>query len=212
LLSGLVYCARCGSPLYGHISPQRGKFDPARAYRCTRATRTRECDLPRIPAHALEHAILDELASLAHQPEYIEKMREIAAKRTAAAAQKTDTQRATLRAELKSMRAKLTNVANAIENGGHSATLLKRLNELETQQTRLQNQLNLLQTKPDELPPAESAQIQRVFAQAANIIQNASVADGQTILRGMVEKIATDRSEKHLTIDIELRLPKKKVM
>ena len=68
LLSGLAYCARCGSPLYGLTSTQRNREATGR-YACTRAHRRRDCDLRPIPQPALEAAVLETLQSYILQPD-----------------------------------------------------------------------------------------------------------------------------------------------
>lgn len=60
LLSGLVVCAKCRSPLFGMTSSQRnGSY--YRRYACTRRSRRRDCDLTPIPANALEKEVLQSI-------------------------------------------------------------------------------------------------------------------------------------------------------
>lgn len=212
LFSGLAYCARCGSPLFGQDSPQRGHYGSNRAYRCTRGKRKRDCDLPRIPTHALELAVIEELDKISKQPQYIAEMRAIAESKNTNATQEYNTKRASLRAELKTTRAKLTNVSSAIEaTKRHSQTLLNRLAELETDAADIQNKLNKLASEtPATDPLAEPAEIQNALAGIAQIIQNAPTPAAQTILRGIIAKISIDRIENQLYIGLDIRLPKKK--
>lgn len=211
LLSGLAYCARCESPLYGHNAPQRANYETNRAYRCTRAKRKRDCDLPRIPTHAIENTVLNELNKLASQPDYIAEIRDIITSQNQTAAQNINTQRASLRAELKTTRAKLTNIANAIEETGHNSTLLKRLTELETQQTRLQNELAQIETTNPQIDQlAETAEIQRILGNISNIIKQSTISDAQIILRGIIAKITVDRIGRQLYLGIDIRIPPKK--
>lgn len=67
LLSGLAYCARCGSPLYGLTSTQRDRSATGR-YACTRAHRRRDCDRAR-PHHRVLLSIIDPATSqVEYQP------------------------------------------------------------------------------------------------------------------------------------------------
>ena len=63
LLSGLAYCARCGSPLYGLTAPRYDR------YACTRSHRRRDCDLRPIPRLVLEDAVINTLREYVLQPE-----------------------------------------------------------------------------------------------------------------------------------------------
>jgi site-specific DNA recombinase len=63
LLSGLAFCARCGSPLYGHTSGQRNNV-PYERYFCTRAKRRRDCGAEPIPRKFLEELVLNDLQEM----------------------------------------------------------------------------------------------------------------------------------------------------
>jgi hypothetical protein len=67
LLSGLIYCARCRSPLWGMSSQQRDGSYYLR-YACTQAKRRRDCDFQPIPARSLERAVIARLHSWFEDP------------------------------------------------------------------------------------------------------------------------------------------------
>jgi site-specific DNA recombinase len=65
LLSGLVYCC-CGSRMYPvkNYVTTRGGRHPVVYYRCRRASHNGTCDMPQLPAAALELAVVAELEDL----------------------------------------------------------------------------------------------------------------------------------------------------
>jgi len=68
LLSGLVFCGQCGSPLNGHtIKSQDGHT--YKYYRCARRRRNRDCEAPAIPQPTLEEYVLQQLQEQILAPE-----------------------------------------------------------------------------------------------------------------------------------------------
>lgn len=138
LLSGLAYCARCGSPLYGLTS---SKYD---RYACTRAHRRRDCDLPPIPRKVLEAAVLDALTAYVLQPEIQLANLQLIHEQQAVRLTEIGDQKTGLNKRLATVRRKLSNTTAAIAEAGHSPALLETLNRLETEAAELRSQLAAL--------------------------------------------------------------------
>jgi len=211
LLSGLAVCARCGSPLYGHISG-RPRSAPARAYRCTRAKRNQSCDLPRIPDHALEKLVLDGLHEVESHPEYIQEMHTQALAQSQNAASESAEKRRQVMADLRTARAKLTNIINAIEAGSHTPALLKRNAELENEIASLETSLHQIAEQSTASNPPESiAEIQTRLRLACLALEHtATPEEKQTILRGILARVVAERQENELYLGLEIWIPQKK--
>ena len=67
LLSGLIGCGKCGSPMWGHSSKQKnGSINDS--YYCTRAYRNRDCSKRRIPRIKIEQKVINLMRDVVLQP------------------------------------------------------------------------------------------------------------------------------------------------
>lgn len=189
LLSGLAFCARCGSPLYGLTSQQRLRANYDR-YACTRAHRRRDCDLPPIPRKVLEDAVLDTLRSYVLQPEVQLANRQIIQAQQAERHKHIDAQKADLNKRLISVRRKLSNTTAAIAEAGHSPALLETLARLEAEAGELRAQLTDLDRRlaapvPDYDPDSLSA--------LRASLEDPDPETLKTLLSGLVSRVTVDR-------------------
>lgn len=210
LLAGLVHCARCGSPLAAHTAPQKSEKHIAfLSYRCSKKIRTKTCDLPTIPALQLDQLVIDELDNLGQLPEVLAAMQANAAK----AAETAEAERAekirVLNAELRNIRAQLTNIGNAIAKAGHSKTLLDKLAQLETERERREYQLREMEQTPIHTP-ADAQMVQRMLLNIKPVFDKADLPTRQTLLRSALKSIDVDRNGKSLIVGIVIKIPKKK--
>lgn len=128
LLSGLVYCDFCGSPMFGNTSTSKGRDE---AYRCSRSRTKHDCPASRISRRKLEEAVFHTLAEYILTPESLAAIFEIS-RTTADHREAKRTERlALLDAEKKSIAKKIANITRAIAERGHSQTLLDTLTDLE---------------------------------------------------------------------------------
>ena len=151
LLSGIAHCARCGSPLFGSTSTQKNKRYTS--YLCTRAYRKRDCLKQRIPATALENAVITQLKDTYLRPEYIKAVKDEIESATARQVNEQNRERNQLTKELSETRRQITNISDAIAAAGHTNALLQRLQKLEHTETEYLTRISILnqQTPPPTL-------------------------------------------------------------
>lgn len=209
-LSGIIKCARCGSPMNGLTSRQPSGKD-YRRYRCNNAKQKLTCTAKPIPAALLEKLVIKELVRFFEEEtnliELLSHFSATQAEHHAAA----DTAIASHRAELGAVRKGLNNTANAIAQTGGSATLLKKLTQLEAQESHLTNQISQLETQKSAsiiIPSKAQAK-----ASARRIIESLQNEDSmhvrQTIL-GLVHEVLADRQGRNLTAQVVMYFDKKK--
>lgn len=206
LLSGLPRCARCGSPMWGQTSPQRNG-DRLEAYRCTQAHRRRDCDLPRIPAHALEQAAIDTLADALSDPQiYIPICRSVEKQQRTWHADQTAKQRE-LENRLRNLKRAAQNLADAIGKMGYSTTLADQLAANERQQTDLDRQLRQARTATPKNPPTRTdAQIAATGRYLSQRLRAAPREEQREILHGLISAIHVNRDGKNIYGIIEIYL------
>ena len=138
LLSGLAYCARCGSPLYGLTAPRYDR------YACTRAHRRRDCDLRPIPRLVLEDAVINTLREYVLQPEVQLANQQLIQDQQANKLKEIGEQKTDLVKRQSSVRRKLSNTTAAIAEAGHSPALLEALARLEAEAGELNAKISSL--------------------------------------------------------------------
>lgn len=58
LLSGILYCARCGSPMFGMTTGGKARHVPNERYTCSRASRNHDCDAKSIPRIFVDELVI----------------------------------------------------------------------------------------------------------------------------------------------------------
>lgn len=185
LLSGLVRCARCGSPLNGHLI-QTSKSPTARAYYvCARRQRRADCDAPRIPRHTIEQLVLSALADALDPAQIAARQADL----EATAGDRIADLRALERAaagQLAEVRRQIINVNAVVRERGSAAprSLVDSLVDLERQEIELQS---LHRQHLADLKAALDPQpVQPMQTTAAEIRELIKKTQDQEILRQIV--------------------------
>lgn len=190
LLSGLAYCARCGSPLFGSSHPQKSG-NVWQAYRCTGQKRRRDCDLPQIPRKALERAVIETLLEYVLTPEVAAEQQRTILDNSEQHERELLARRAEIAGRLANVRRRVSNLAEAIAEQGTSRALREKLEEAEGNELRLQAELVQIDrqrdSRLDEIGEAELALAVR------EMVARLGGEETQAVLRGFVERIDVDR-------------------
>lgn len=206
LLSGLAYCARCGSPLFGINSKKRSTS--YYRYGCTRAKRKRDCDFSPAPRYTLENAVLEQLRAHVLTSE-VQAAHQAAIQRSQSdASQRLEAERADLRSRLAIQRRKIANTTDAISDAGSSRALLDKLHVLEAEEGSLLSQIadidRQIASAAPELTPAQlNSQVEHIQA----ILAGEDQAAIQVVLRGFIRKITVDRDGQNIVGMIEYFYP-----
>lgn len=148
LLSGKLFCGTCGAPMIGDCGKSHtGKFYTY--YTCANRKRikpgTPRCS-KKSEAKAVTEAAVLQFLTESLTDELIERIADAVAEYIAAQAQ-SDNRLPELRADLKSINTKISNVMTAIEDGLYTPALKDRLTALTAEQSAVQ-----LQIEDEELP------------------------------------------------------------
>jgi DNA invertase Pin-like site-specific DNA recombinase len=201
LLSGLIYCARCGAPLYSHISPKKnGKLE---GYRCTRRTRRRDCDLPRLPASSLEQGIVTKLREILLDPAYYIEIYRAIQRRQSSRQDELSQRQKELQRDMFNLRHQIDNITAAIAERGHSRALLNRLETIESQEAEIKTAINQIKKTMGQALPSFTDQ--QLASRANKLAQLLIEGDQQTrrhVLHSLVQSIKMDRQENLLIGEI----------
>jgi hypothetical protein len=205
LLSGLLRCGRCNSPMWSHITVKK-KGNNLEAYRCTRRARRRDCDLPRIPAHVLETAVIEQLRSLFLDDEYYLAIYRAYEQKLNDSFAESHNQKKSLQKELTSLQKQIDNLTDAIALRGHSESLLNRLDQLESQATDIKSRIAQIgaQARANGVISYSAEQIKRAMHLIADKLLYGDLSVRREILRELVKEIIIDRVEDRLRAAITI--------
>lgn len=198
LLSGLIRCARCGSPLYGHSSHQRNgtSYD---SYFCTRAYRKRDCTRQRIPRQIVESAVISTLTDYILQPEVMDNTRKILIDQQSGRLGEQDRKARGLKRQISKVTREIGNLTKAIAASGHSTALLDLLSKSENRKTQLLSNLGELNTSAlQPIPEINAEMLLENLQELRTIIQEANPEKLRLILHNYIDHVEVDRDKNEL--------------
>lgn len=145
LLSGLLYCVRCGSPMNGnvvHFNQGKWKKYSYDYYLCSRVGRYHDCNAIRIPKEPLEQAVFDAMnqfildpdGAAARQEEFISELEE--------SNNEVNLRKQTLKNELDQIAKKKKNLVDALaETGAQSRSVMTAITDLEQKESEYKREL-----------------------------------------------------------------------
>jgi DNA invertase Pin-like site-specific DNA recombinase len=157
ILSGLVYCQSCGSPLNGHVISGRDK-SRRDYYVCSRKARRRDCDARQIPARPLEAAILKALEDIALDLEQLMNFQAMTLEHYRSMGDQTQGTLRRLRRELGIQTKRINNLITAIAERGHSRALLDGLHKAEVEAAAVRVEIENIEKSlipPETLDPLQ---------------------------------------------------------
>jgi hypothetical protein len=198
LLSGLVYCARCGSPLFGAPAAQRkhsnGSPSTYERYACTRAYRRRDCDQGQFPQGILDNAVVDTLREYVLLPEILSFLQKQIQSSQAKYLARIEEQCQELNTTLVGLKRRITHLANAIAESGHTRALLEKLANLEADETTLLAQIAELERQANIPAPAlNDDQLATLAQHFQDILAGSDLRKKQRLLRCFIDRITVDR-------------------
>ncbi len=201
LLTGLANCGRCGSPLFGRAHIQKsGKTTTS--YYCSQAYNQRNCTKQRIPGQFVEEQIIQVVAEKLQSKEYLisaaKELQELISEQSSI----TKLQRNEKSKELGEARRQITNISNAIADGGHSRSMLDKLQNLEKLELELINDLAQLNTQrqPSEIPILTVDDLANKAEEFKMLMANNTIeiSRQRQMLRNFVQRVDIDRDGRRL--------------
>ncbi len=194
LLTGIVYCGRCKSPLWGMSSQQRNGSYYLR-YACTKRQRRLECDLQPIPARTLEKEVVKEIIHFFESPQNIRELIELDRQQADQLIEKNKAAAKEIQKEINTLRRSITNITTAISESGHSKALLTKLKLLEEQETDLQSRLQNVKTQtPAVIPPLTENEIGLLSQSLLTRLTSPDPATLRRVLLTTIHSVIIDRN------------------
>jgi|CXWL01.1.fsa_nt_gi DNA invertase Pin-like site-specific DNA recombinase len=208
LLSGLVFCDCCGSPMFGNTATRHHITGRDEAYRCSAARRKRECAASRIPRRKLEDAVFATLHDHILLPDSLSAMLEVERHATDHRETKRTERLAILNVEKKKLSTQIVNITRAIAERGHSSTLLDKLTELEAQRAMVLTEFTELNNlRFVASPPLTEEEIIIVSNMLSDILHEAPAEQVKQILQSFIHKILAKKTNGQITGSITYFTP-----
>jgi site-specific DNA recombinase len=194
LLSGLVVCTSCGQRFSG--TRATGRSSTYRYYTCGSRQRygRATCDAERLPADALDAAVVDQLLNLFDDGALFAKAVARANKRAGSKQRQHQHERATLEAELKKTKGALDRYLRAFESGTlPEAACGSRVKALSERAAALRRRREELDDESDTVPRHPSpAELAEIGAQVRDAIADGSPAVVKELLQALVHEIRVE--------------------
>ena len=196
LLSGIIKCARCGSPMYGNTVSRDTSKGRDEAYRCSRARRRRDCDAGRISRRKIEALVLATLTDYILIPDSLISMQEIAVRNQSEGESQRDERRSGLTQERTDLSRQIANITKAIADAGHSDALLESLKQKEGQRAQIRAELDELGIPIQAVPHRTQPEIDAASKAIIEALIHAPVEQQRPLLRGIVHEVIAERDGK----------------
>lgn len=206
ILTGLIRCGKCGSPMTGRVSHQRkpytGRYD---YYRCLSDNRAvGGCGARYIPKDMIESRVLQVVKDQVLQPAVLQDVYQEVLKQSSKTNDTLAEQQATLTHELSGVRGEISRLVAAIREAGHSSAMLKALAALEALENDLTAKLAQLETSPSIRQDIDLAIIASTIRDK---LDTAAPRELGVILRGFVTHVRAERIGEGLSGEITCVLP-----
>ncbi len=193
LLSGLVKCAQCGSPMIGNSVTYKSNRGSDLAYLCTRAKRHAGCDAKRISRARLEDLVLSTLNDYILIPDNMLATQEIALDNQTQGEARRREKKRTRQEDLRVLSREIANITRAIGASGHSQALLDALHEKEAQRAQVNAELRELEIPIEPVQDLSQPQIETASKRLIERLSSSNLETRRETLRGIVHEVIAAR-------------------
>lgn len=191
LLSGMIRCARCGSPMYGNTVTNPARRDEA--YRCTRGRRRRDCDSGRISRRRLEELVISTITDYILISDNLLATQEIALDNQLQGEARREERRRSLQEDRTVLSREIANITRAIAAAGHSEALLDELHRKESERAQINKELDELNIPIETIPNLTRTQLESASKRLVERLQEATLETRREILRGIIHEVVAQR-------------------
>ncbi len=196
LFSGIIYCARCGSPMHGNTVSRYSKHGRDEAYRCSRSRRREDCAAGRISRRILEDAVLASLKERILLPDNLVAITQLAITAQQEGEEKRRQRLVSNASDRKKISNQIANITRAIAESGHSPSLLETLSALEARRIELQTENQQLQIPFQPVPAYTEEQLTALSQHMLEKLAKVPLEEKRLIVKALIHKIAVEREGK----------------
>jgi site-specific DNA recombinase len=187
LLSGLVFCPRCGAALTGATyRPANGRT--YRYYQCRHSDR-RSCGEPAVDADAVERVVVETLLAEVLTAEWLERHEGELGEQRRSERELRAAKRSALEREREEVQAALGNLVRAIESGADASSVAVRLRERERELVRIERDLAILEREGEAAEERTRPDVGAMREQLAAAMETGEVRLARELLKSLIERV-----------------------
>ena len=194
LLSGLLFCTTCKSPLSGH-SAKSGRHH---YYACNSRIRGRSsCNTPLIPKQTIEDFILTRICSHLLTPQHISDLLRLLNRELKRYKKDYKDQLATLEAQLANLNKRLDRLYDALETGKLNLDdVAPRIKAIRHQQTSIQEQIALIRDRIAH-PPMQlsNKDLKQILTNLKELLNSGTPQQRRAFLKSMIKRIEIESNQ-----------------
>ena len=198
LLSGLIYCAQCDSPMNGNTVTHTFTTGRDEAYRCSLSRRSEQCNAGRISRRALEGAVLETLQQYILDPDNLQAIHHIALESYNKFESSRIERSQILTEQKRKLSMQIANITKAIAERGPLKPLLDKLTELNSQRSQTSADLTSSSMPLQPLPPLTPPEISALSTSIIQRLNNSPPEQVKTILQSIIYKVTAQRKDKQI--------------
>lgn len=184
LLSGLLYCGKCGAPMHGHRQKRREDYIYY-SYECSTRVKTKQCSQHSVERDRIETAVCDYVRQLL-SPQGVEKLKQYLLEHLDLINQSTGAELLAYEKDLKNIKRKIDKTLDLLIEMPSEA-LKKKLQDMENRQLFLESKIYELKNKTITPETIEKALI------ICTNFDELSREDKQEIIRKVIKKVTISK-------------------
>lgn len=193
LLSGLVYCGKCGSSMTGNRRYSGRNKTLYETYECSNRKRTKQCDAKAINKSHIEKIVIDELYNTMFSPQAINKLTKDLLNYTQKQNKTITKDIKAYKKELSDIQKQIDNMIDAIAHGFYNPSMKEKSEKLEAQKNALIIRINEAEREAKLNTPTE--QTIRAYLEKDSDIKTKSLEEQKKILQTYVKKITVNNDD-----------------
>lgn len=197
LLSGLIFCGKCGGAMTGNRRRAGRNKTPYISYECSTRKRTKGCDMKAVNRDYVENIVIEHLEENMFSPEALNKLVAKIAKYAAAQNKEITRDIKLFTDQLGGVQTEMNNIVNAIAAGMMHPTMKEKMDELEAKKASLT--INLEEAKLQTRTHAPTPEMIKGYLLKDAGIKNKSPEEQKRIIQAYIKEVTVYENTVEIT-------------
>ncbi len=202
LLSGLIYCGKCGAAYTGNRKSNGRQKALYVTYRCGRRIRSHDCDNKEIRREYVEGLVLDLLEKRFFNDAAITRLTAKLNQHIQAQAVQSSNIIPQTRKKLDRINQQMNNLIAAISDGLYQPSMKEKLNGLEAEKIKLESELKLLSEVQPEIPPITEGMIRETLINFKHFVKTRNIPEVARFIQSYVERVEVFEDDIKVTFKV----------
>lgn len=191
LLSGLLYCSKCGSIMNGSYVQFKGKKSKE-YYQCARAARQMSCDARRIPRGAIEETVINQVIEYIKDPDLLAAHESTRLERSRAKVEEAESQIKTLESEITSMKRRISSLINRLADDPNAPqSIIDTIRDMERSIADNHAKIELIKSSPLPETTIRSAEnVQQLSEKMSSVLHSDDVQKKRNFIKLLINRIS----------------------